>query len=145
MSPTHEIVNGIRVDFTQAQIDAIEAEWKANLPSLPEYKQSAIAINQVEAGSRIAALFGTTYGTNELNDRRFNNLMLYNELTEKETTETITELEIRKLEALRIKKDNIKAIRNAENTAAALIRAVVSIGDLIADKISVDSIHVIWP
>jgi len=108
--------------------------------SLENYKKKAITKNQVEAGERIAALFDADYGSNKLSDRRFNDLIRYNELREKEVTRgaIITEPEQAEIGALRTKKDNINSIRNAENAAAAVI-------DKAADKAAVDEINVLWP
>lgn len=142
---THEVVNGIRINYTHEESDSKESEWIDKSPRLPEYKTMAIAVNQTEAGVRIAELFNTTYGSNKLRDTQFNKLILYMELREKEIDGTITVSELNVISNLRRKKDNVKAIRFAENDAATLINAIASTDDLMADKAAVDAVTVSWP
>ena len=61
-----------------------------------------------------------------------------NSLREKEVTTTITEQEQSIINKLRLKKNNIDTIRNAENRAAVAINEAT-------DKAAVDAISITWP
>lgn len=106
--------------------------------SLADYKAQTILNNQTEAGVRIAALFGTTYGTDTMRDRQANNLKRYLLLREKEQSATITSPEQTELDALRTKDAAIDAIRAAENATVTPINNA-------ADKPAVDLITPTWP
>lgn len=124
----------------QDYIDAYELFINPPPPplTLPEYKLKAIETNQIEAGRRIALLFGTTYGTNAMRDKQANNMAEGVVLTLKVargTNDAADDTRIGILSALLV---SIDAIRSAENTTATLI-------DRVGNRAAVDAMSVSWP
>lgn len=105
---------------------------------LNDYKEDKIKLNQLEAGIRIAALFGET-DVEKLKIKQLNALANAVDLTEKKasggTLTTEEQAELDTLRNLNIQKD---AIRTAENDAANSINNATTIAEI-------DAITVNWP
>lgn len=126
-----------RVLLWQARGNVIEPALTA-AEALGKHKDEVITANRKEAGQRIAALFGTVYGSRELYEKELNGLMRYNDLREKELAGTLSNAEQAEIDSLRATKDRIADIRAAENAAAAQIAAAAS-------ESEVDAVVVAWP
>lgn len=112
-------------------------------PTVSEYKEIVITVHRIEAGKRIALLFGTVadgfiHGSDKLNYRIANMQAEASALILKVALGTNDGDDDARLRVLKGLRESVVAITDAENTAATSINAA-------ANKTAVDAISVSWP
>lgn len=120
-----------------------EVVTEVNSVSLADYKATAIAVNQAEAGRLIALLYGPVvdgfiHGSDKLNYRICNLQGEGTRLTLKVAQGINSLADDARILVLSSLQDAFIAITAAENTAETLINAA-------DDKAAVDAVTVIWP
>jgi hypothetical protein len=130
--------------MTAPELSLLEADQVAHISRRREQRRAAF---KAEAGARIRAVLGTDKEGEDLLIYQINLGTRAQQLQRKEALGTASTAEVALLDTLDAARDDIEAVRDAENAASALLdNAGIDTNDTIAQRIAeIDAVTATWP